>query len=375
MVHIPAFYVSFHITKKTLEFYTDMIYNIVVKIYPVKERGEKERIMKSFFRKAAALVCAAAICSVCAVSAFADYVFDLTDKQRTDEIIADEKNIDGTQAKLTIDFGTDDTSKVMMSTRYVLFDNYLDAEFWNDPDVTVSIDVKLETEGADVIAFLPGFDGNWSWIDPSKYTTLTYGEWVTVTESGQHFYEGFKKNGPNRILLQIRSQWGKPGQGVVTVSIKDFRINGGAASVVTTAPVEVTQPAEETAPITEATPESSVTTAPEELPEEVEPTAESVQTEQPAQTEQSAESADTKESAEAAAPVQSSASAAPDTTAQTTVRTAPPASSIDYSMIALEQPDPGMSIAKVLLIVGGSAAGIIGIGVVIFIIWKKKKFY
>lgn len=330
--------------------------------------------MKRLFRKAAALVCAAAICSACAVSAFADYVFDLTDKQRTDEIIADEKNIDGTQAQLTIDFGTADTREVMMSARCVLFDNYLDAEFWNDPNVSVSIDVKLETEGADVIAFLPGFDGEWSWIDPSKYITLKYGEWVTVTESGQHFYEGFKKNGPNRILFQVRSQWGKPGQGVVTVSIKDFRINGGAASVVaTTAPVEVTQPAD-TTPVTEATPESSVTTAPEEISEEVEPTAESVQTEQPAQTEQSAESADTKESAEVAAPVQSSSAAAPDTTAQT-VRTAPPASSIDYSMIALEQPDPGMSIATVLLVVGGSAAVIIGIGVVIFIIWKKKKFY
>lgn len=321
--------------------------------------------MRGFLRRAVAAVCAAAVCSVCAVSAFADHTFDLTDKEQTDEILADTKTVDGTQAELTMDLGTDEESKKMISVRYVLFGEYLDTEFWNDPNVSVSIDVKLETEGANVIGYMPGFDTNWGWINPTEYTTLKYGEWTTITESGQHFYEGFKDNGVNRILFQLRSQWGEPGQGVVTVSIKDFRITGGSAQPVAAEPEATTPPEPEVTTAPEVTP----TTEPESVP------AESAQTAESSESAESTQSAESAESAEQAiAPAQSETPQAPDTTIETQ-RTAPPASSIDYSEITLEHPDPSGSIAMVVLVVVGSAVVIVGIGVVIFIIWKKKKFY
>ncbi len=326
--------------------------------------------MRGFLRRAVAAVCAAAVCSVCAVSTFADHTFDLTDKEQTDEILADTKTVDGTQAQLTMDFGTDEESKKMISVRYVLFGEYLDAEFWNDPGVSVSIDVKLETEGANVIGYMPGFDTNWDWISPTEYTTLKYGEWTTITESGQHFYERFKDNGVNRILFQLRSQWGEPGQGVVTVSIKDFRITGGSAQP------DVTEPEVTTLPEPEVTtlPEPEVTTAPE-IMTTTEPESVPAESAQSAESFESAESVQSAESAEQAiAPAQSETPQAPDTTIETQ-RTAPPASSIDYSEIKLERPDPSGSIAMVVLVVVGSAVVIVGIGVVIFIIWKKKKFY
>ena len=333
--------------------------------------------MKGLLRRAAAAVCAAAICSVCAVSAFADHTFDLGDKGQTDEILADAKTVDGTQAQLTMDFGTDADSKKMISVRYVLFGEYLDTEFWNDPNVSVSIDVKLETEGANVMGYIPGFDTNWIWINPTEYTTLKYGEWMTITESGQHFYEGFKKNGANRILFQLRSQWGEPGQGVVTISVKDFRITGGSAQSVVTEPEEITTPEPEVTTTPETTTTAEPVIAPTESAEPVQSaeSAESIESAQSAQTAESAENTESAESAEQAiAPAQSTTPQAPDTTVETQ-RTAPLASSIDYSQISLEQPDPSGSIAMVVLIVVGSAVVIVGIGVVVFIIWKKKKFY
>ena len=327
--------------------------------------------MRGFLRRAVAAVCAAAVCSVCAVSAFADHTFDLTDKEQTDEILADTKTVDGTQAQLTMDFGTDEESKKMISVRYVLFGEYLDAEFWNDPGVSVSIDVKLETEGANVIGYMPGFDTDWDWINPTEYTTLKYGEWTTITESGQHFYERFKDKGVNRILFQLRSQWGEPGQGVVTVSIKDFRITGGSAQPDVTEPEVTTTPEPEVT----TTPETTTTTEPESVPAESAEPAQSAESAQSADSFESAESVQSAESAEQAiAPAQSETPQAPDATIETQ-RTAPPASSIDYSQISLERPDPSGSIAMVVLVVVGSAVVIVGIGVVIFIIWKKKKFY
>lgn len=326
--------------------------------------------MREFFRRAAAAVCAAAVFSACAVNALADHTYDLADKGQTDEILADTKTVDGTQAQLTMDLGTEVDGNKMISARYVLFGDYLNAEFWNDPSVSVSIDVKLETEGANVMGFMPAFDGSWKWVNPTDYTTLVYGEWVTITESGEHFYAGFKDNGPNRILFQLRSQWGEPGPGEVTISIKDFRITGGSAQT-------AAEPVESTPEVTTAF-EVITTAEPDSTPaESAEPvqSAESVQTAESAESAQSSESAETTETAQqAAAPAQSSAPQTPETTVETQ-RTAPPASSIDYSQITLEQPDPSGSITMVVVVVVGSALLIIGIGVVVFLIWKKKKFY
>lgn len=198
--------------------------------------------MKGFLKRTAALICAAAVSSALAVGAFADHTFDFSDKSQADEILADTKYIDGTSAELEMDLGTDDNSTEMISIRCVLFGDYLESEFWNDPNVTVSIDVKLETEGANVIGYIPAFCGTgWKWINPVDYVTLTYGEWVTITTSGEHFYNnGFNNDDPSRLMFQLRSQWGEPGQGVVKISVKDFRIEGGSAAAVATTTAETT---------------------------------------------------------------------------------------------------------------------------------------
>lgn len=323
--------------------------------------------MKGFFKRMAALAFAAAVSASLAVSACA-FTFDFSDKTQTDEILADTKTIDGTSAVLEMDYGTNDNSTKMISIRCVLPSEYLESEAWNDPNVSVSIDVRLETEGADVIGYIPAFDTSWGWINPKDYVTLVYGEWVTITTSADYFYNnGFNKADPNRIMFQLRSQWGMPGQGVVKISVRDFRIEGGnTAAVTTTTEVTTTLEATTTTVAESAEPVDPVTAEESAgVPEEI--TAESEQT---AETQQETEPAQAPDAPQTSAPTTTSQESAP-----ATEKTAPPASSINYSEIVLEQPDSGTSVAMVIAVVGGGAVLIVGIAVAVFIIWKKKKFY
>lgn len=287
--------------------------------------------MKKLLRGIAAVISAAAVGISLAVGAFADYVYDFGDSRIVDEIRADSKELNGTEAKFTMDLGSSD-SEDGISVRFALFNEYLDAEFWNDPNVKVSVDVKLETEGADVIGYIPAFDNKWTWINPTEFTTLKYGEWMTITETGEHFYEGFKDNGPNRFCFQVRTNWGAPAAGVVTISLRNFTISDGTSETV----VE---------------PETTVS--------------------------------DTSETtAEANAPVDSTSNSTPDNTPSESVSSA----ASTTSMVVADAPDEQVTYVPVqpnaekqtamVIIIIVAIAGVIVAGAVIgYIIYKKRKYY
>lgn len=286
--------------------------------------------MKKLLRGIAAVISAAAVGISLAVGAFADYVYDFGDSRIVDEIRADSKELNGTEAKFTMDLGSSD-SEDGISVRFALFNEYLDAEFWNDPNVKVSVDVKLETEGADVIGYIPAFDNKWTWINPTEFTTLKYGEWVTITETGEHFYEGFKDNGPNRFCFQVRTNWGAPAAGVVTISLRNFTISDGTSETV----VE---------------PETGETTV-----------------------------SDTSETtAEANAPVDSTSNSTPSESVSSAASTTSmvvadaPDEQVTYVPV---QPNAEKQTAMVIIIIVAIAGVIVAGAVIGYIIYKKRKYY
>lgn len=147
------------------------------------------------FRKAVGCIIAAAVMTVVSVTASADYIYDLNNTDLLDEIKATDYEIYGTEGRFTATLG-DSTEEKYVSLRFKLFNEYLDQEFWESDDARVSVDVKLETAGKDVIACIPGFNNKWGWVNPSDYTPLKSGEWVTVTEKASHFHEEFAKGQP-----------------------------------------------------------------------------------------------------------------------------------------------------------------------------------
>lgn len=283
-------------------------------------------------------VLAAVTAAVLCVSAYAEeFVYNFDDSTLEDGIEADTYDINGTEITLEKSLGAGETDPGM-SVRCVLFNEYIDPEFWNDPEVTVSIDVRLDTEGVNVIGYIIGFDSKWTWINPSDFTVLKYNEWITITETGAHFYEYFKSDVPNRLLFQARSNWGVGDQGSVSVTARNFRISDGR-SVTAVPTVEVS------------------------APESTEPAG----------------------SGEVTAPVSSSTPApdtpAPDTSAPepvtsvTSIQTASAAStSINYAEM-MTAPDSEKSTAMVFIIIIAIAAVVVAGVVVGYLIYKKKKYY
>jgi hypothetical protein len=287
-----------------------------------------KRIVKKMISAAAAVIAAAAM----AVCAFADYTYSFDDSELIGELKSDSYEINGdepTEITMEKELG-DGESDDGMTIRFALFNEFLDPEFWNNPDVSVSVDVKLETEGADVIGYIPGFDIKWTWINPSDFTSLVYGEWVTITETGSHFYDAFKTNDPNQLLFQVRSNWGSGEQGTVKITIRNMTIHDGTGETVL--------------PVTE----ESVGTA-----------------------DSDSQSAETVE----AAVTNTEQTTVAQTTAATTRQTAAaPATSIDYSQYEVNA-NPGQSIALVFIVIIAVVVVVV-VGVVVgYIIYKKKKYY
>ena len=185
------------------------------------------------FRKAVGCIIAAAVMTVVSVTASADYIYDLKNTDLLDEIMASDYEIYGTEGRFTATLG-DSTEEKYVSLRFKLFNEYLDQEFWESDNARVSVDVKLETAGKDVIACIPGFNNKWGWVNPSDYTPLKSGEWVTVTEKASHFHEEFAKGQPAYLLFQVRTNWGSPSQGEITVSVRNFRIIDSKTAQTTT---------------------------------------------------------------------------------------------------------------------------------------------
>lgn len=290
--------------------------------------------MKKITRIVSAVL-AAVTAAVLSVSAYAnEFVYNFDDSTLEDGIEADTYDINGTEIMLEKELGDGETDPGM-SVRTVLFNEYIDPEFWNDPDVTVSIDVRLDTEGANVIGYIIGFDSKWTWINPSDFTVLKYNEWITITETGAHFYEYFKNNEPNRLLFQTRSNWDAGSQGTVRVTAKNFRISDGKTDVVSEPTVDASVP-ESTEPVS-----SVEVTAP----------------------------------ASSSTPADTSAPETTPSTSVTSIQTAAAAStSINYAEM-MTSPNSEKSTAMVFIIIIAVVVVVVAGIVVGYLIYKKKKYY
>lgn len=297
--------------------------------------------MKHSIRKFICGIGAAALMALSSVTAFADHTYQLDNSDGLCyEIISDKKDISGTEGEFETEFG-DSTEEKYFSLRFKLFNEYLEAETWNSDDLTVSIEVKLETEGANVIGCMPAFNSKWDWINPSDYTPLVYNEWVTISEKGSHFYSDFAKAAPGDILFQVRTNWGEPAQGNVKLSVRNFRISDNGAAVTADPAASDSENASTAEPVSTLDTEGSAeisTTAP----------------------------ADTAEISE---PEQTTAS-----TAATTIRTAATSaasSAINYSELYAAPESP---VTMIIVIVAVAVVVVVG-AVVGYIIYRKKKFY
>lgn len=326
------------------------------------------RILKKLACAAAALAAAAAM----TISAFADYTYSLDDSKLVSDVLADTKAISGTEGVFEKnDLKAAETDDAI-SMRLSVFNEFLDAEYWNDPNVQVCVDVKLETEGVNVMGFIAGFDSKWKWINPSNYVNLEYGKWVTVSETGKHFYEGWSERGPNQFMFQIRSQWDSGEQGYVKASIKNFRIIGPDGAV-TTVP-ETTTTTEATTTTAATTTEATTTTVQEEPTDVPVESAEAASAE--AATAESAEAPTAEAPAETtAATTAATTTAAPATTTEEIVTAKTDAPAPDMSNIVLTRPDTEKESSPLVIIVGAAAAVVVVAAVVIgYLISKKKKF-
>lgn len=315
--------------------------------------------MLSIIKKVICGLCAVVVMAAASMTAFADYTYQI-DGELCDEVESDYKDINGTEATFETKFG-DSTEEKYLSLRFKLFNEYLDAEFWNNDDVTVSAEVKLETNGANVIGCLPGFNSKWGWINPSDYTSLKYGEWVTVSEKGSHYYEQFAEAEPAYILLQVRTNWGAEEQGNVKLSVRNFRITGGGEEVVIQTEAS-SAAASGDQPASTADTEDSVVSVDPAISENSDP-------ESDGEISDTSDTSDTSEP-EASEPEQTTTAA----TSATTIRTAATvatSSAINYSELYAEPESPVMMI---VIIVG--AAVVISVGAVIgYLIYRKKKYY
>lgn len=325
------------------------------------------------FRKAVGCIIAAAVMTVVSVTASADYIYDLNNTDLLDEIKATDYEIYGTEGRFTATLG-DSTEEKYVSLRFKLFNEYLDQEFWESDDARVSVDVKLETAGKDVIACIPGFNNKWGWVNPSDYTPLKSGEWVTVTEKASHFHEEFAKGQPAYLLFQVRTNWGSPSQGEITVSVRNFRIIDDKSAQTTAETTTTTKPEETSVPVeTSTTPEE--TSAPDAATAEPANTldTEGVSAETPA-TEQAGTKEQTEEAAVTEPTEPSDTSSTPAETAATTIRTAATeatSSEINYGQLYAEPESPVMLI---VIIVGVAVVIVVG-AIIGYMIYRKKKFY
>ena len=290
---------------------------------------------KAITKMVSAVLAALTAAAVCLSAQAEEFVYNFDDSTLEDGIEADTYDINGTEIILEKELGDGETDPGM-SVRCVLFNEYIDPEFWNDPDVTVSIDVRLDTEGANVIGYIIGFDSKWTWINPSDFTVLKYNEWITITETGAHFYEYFKDSDPNRLLFQTRSNWGAGGQGQVRITLKNFRISDGRTETAAEPTAEPANPDSSGSETSDGdTPAASSTPAP-----------------------------DTSANApgESTAPV-------------TSIQTASAAStSINYAEM-MTAPNTEKSTAMVFIVIIVVVAVVVAGIVVGYLIYKKKKYY
>lgn len=312
-------------------------------------------------------IAAAVVFASLSVCAFADVSYDFTDENLVTGWDCKEKVVTATSCQLTGDL---QKTHKGISTRIVLFNEMQNPEYWNNDNVYVTAEVRLETPDVEAIAQLAGMDTTWRWFEGTDKPVLPYNEWVTITETGKHFYEKWASLVPNQILIDVRGTSSTETFKDVTVSFRNFQIVGPAVTAyqsevpeeTTNTEPEVTEPEETQPEVTEPEVTEPEVTEPEETePEETEPEVTEPEATEPSQ----AEPEDTKPEEKPA----ESVSPAPDNGKPAS--TAAPVTAVDGTIAEREEASTDMTtiiivaVIVAVVVIGAAAAGVI--------FFKKKK--
>lgn len=314
----------------------------------------------------AALLASAAVASATALSAFADYTYDLSDRNVAVLQNAKDKSVSGKEAQVTLNLPTS------FSVRCTLFNELTDPIYWTYDDVTVSAEIRLDTEGVEAVGYIAGMGDGWQWIAPTEKVPLVYNEWVTITETGMHLYEGWIDAGnnciPSQVTIDLRNAETQPAVDNVKFSIRNVKISGPAIT-------PFTPPVAETTTVTTTTEEepepaesevSEVTSEPEQTEETEKPE----ESEEPAQSEEPEETAPASTTTpEASETPENSSEIAP---AQSSIGTAAPVNVKNDGTIA-EREEKGADLGIGIVIVAISVVVVLAVAAAGFFIFKKKK--
>lgn len=246
------------------------------------------------------------------------------------------------------------------SVNFYIKGDALDAEFWNQSDAYVEVDLTLNTNTSSVYAVLPGFTADWGWVNPTVWDKyLKYGQTVTLRESVSTYYDSFKASKPMLVRVQLCSVSSEIE--TVEVQVSNIRIVGGGAAEVTTAATTTTEATTTTAAPVESEPEVIETEAAPAVTEEA-----TAATEEAAATEQAPAETTTT------AATTTTAKAEEQTTAATTTTAAAPATTATYTSTVA---DGSADLIKTLTIVVIAAAVVVVGAIVGYIIYKSKSKY
>lgn len=293
-------------------------------------------------RRLGAVVVALAMIFVLSVGACAAFV----SKVDTDGTADGAVTLDGFTATFSV---SKDGAK---SINYYLDGDALNAEFWNNSNAYVEIDLTLNSAADDVYAILPAFTSTWGWVNPSVWDTyLVNGKTITLREPLSTYYSEFKNGTPLLIRAQICSN--SEAAETVEVIVGELRFVGVDGAEAVQPDEEVSVPADDNE---QDVSEPDDTSAEESTPDEP--------ADEPADEPVSSDTSSDVEQDDTSRPITTTTQPSQTTTnAPVSTTTAASADSAGGSGIA----GPIIIIVVVVVVIAAAAVG--------FIIYRKKKFY
>lgn len=293
-------------------------------------------------RRLGAVVMALAMIFVLSVGACAAFV----SKVDTDGTADGAVTLDGFTATFSV---SKDGAK---SINYYLDGDALNAEFWNNSNAYVEIDLTLNSAADDVYAILPAFTSTWGWVNPSVWDTyLVNGSTVTLREPLSTYYSEFKNNTPLLIRAQICSN--SETAETVEITVSELRFVGVDGAEAVQPDEEVSVPADD---------DEQEASAPEDTSAE-ESSAPDEPADEPADEPVSSDTSSAPAEDDASRPITTTTQPSQTTTKAPASTTAAAADNAGGSGIA----GPIIIIIVVVVVIAAAAVG--------FIIYRKKKFY
>lgn len=291
-------------------------------------------------RRLGAVVMALAMIFVLSVGACAAFV----SKVDTDGTADGAAALDGFTATFSV------SANSPKSVNYYLDGDALNAEFWNNSNAYIEIDLTLNSAADDVYAILPAFTSTWGRVNPSVWDTyLVNGSTVTLREPLSTYYSEFKNNTPLLIRAQICSNSETAETVEITVSgLRFVGVDGAEAVQPDDASVPADDEQEASVPDDTSAEESGTPDEPAD-----EPADESV----------SSDTSSAPAEDDTSRPITTTTQPSQTTTKAPASTTAAAADSAGGSGIA----GPIIIIVVVVVVIAAAAVG--------FIIYRKKKFY